>query len=1174
VHTEYSLLDGAARVKALLARAEKLGQSHVAVTDHGNMYAAWELYHAAQGTGVTPIIGLEAYVAPESRFHKMAVKWGQARTEGDAVEGGKDISGGGKYLHMTSWAQDATGLRNLFAMQSQAFLTGQYGKPRIDLELMAEHAAGVMVSTGCPSGGVQTRLRLGQFDKAVAYAGTLKEIFGAGNVFCELMDHGLGIERDVRDGLMQVAKQVGLPFLVTNDSHYVERDDAPDHDSLLAVNVGKNLDDPTRFRFDGDGYYLKTAAEMRGIDSSEAWAQGCDNTLLLAERVSADAYAPVYASRDLSPEFPVPAGETQVSWLRKEVERGLRFRFGPEPSAEVVERTEYELKLIEEMGFPAYFLVVADLCDYARRNKIMVGPGRGSATGSMVAYVLQITELDPIRHGLIFERFLNPERVSMPDIDLDFDDRGRDQMIQYTFGKYGSDRVAQIITFGRIKAKAALKDATRILGLPYGLGEKLTKAFPPDRNGRSAGLACIDDPSAPQYAEAGRIRDLMAADPSAGKVLEVAHGLEGLIRSTGVHAAGVIICSEPLINVVPLSYREKDGTVIVGVQFAEAEELGLLKMDFLGLRNLSIIKDAIESIKSNRGVEVNLADLDEFDDVKTFELLARGDTLGVFQLDGSGMRALLRLLKPTRFVDIAAAVALYRPGPMAANAHTNYALRQNGQQEHTPIHPEVAEPLRDILGPTHQLVVFQEQVMQIPAVMAGYSLAEADNLRRAMGKKKKEILQKAEPDFLSRSVANGYSQEAAQAVWDVIMPFSEYAFNKSHSAGYAYIAYWTAWLKTNYPTEFMAALLTSVGDDRDRMALCLAEARHMGVQVLPPDINDSGMSFTAVGDAVRFGLGAISGLGEKVIAGLLAARDKHGRFATFLDYLNTVPATACNKKALEALIRAGAFDGLGHTRAGLMLGYEQAAKAANGVKKQKAKGQIDLFSELMDESEALEFGLDLHLSAPEWDTPLLLAAERDVLGLYVSGHPLDNVLPFLKSQRTHTVAEVLAEPGGKVTVCGLVSAIERRVSQAGNAWTKIALEDEGATMEICFFSKANKLLPEGLKRDDIVQITGKVQKRDDSVAIMGDALYVLEVPDGGMEPVTLWMREAQATSWLLDELRAALKAHPGDTPVQLQVMVSDVKGYLVELPDYEVRVDRGFQADIKALLGDSAILPR
>ncbi len=698
VHTEYSMLDGAAKITPLMAETARLDMPAVGMTDHGNMFGAYEFFQQAGQAGVKPIIGIEAYVAPETRFLKKPVFWAESgRREVDLDGEGGDVSGGGAYTHMTMLAADADGLRNLFRLSSVASLEGFYRKPRMDRELIAEHARGIIATTGCPSGEVQTRLRLGQPAKALEAAAAYRDIFGPENFFLELMEHGLAIERSVRQGLLDIAQKLNLRPLATNDSHYVTQDQAPAHEVLLCVGTGKTMDDPKRFKLEGGGYYIKSPAEMREIWDGQV-PGACDSTLLIAERVQ--PYDDVFKHVDRMPRFPVPDGETQSSWLRKEVADGIRFRFGASPSQEILDRIEYELSVIEKMGFPAYFLVVADICQHARASKIGLGPGRGSATGSMVAYVLGITDLDPIEHSLIFERFLNPERITMPDIDLDFDERGRGDMIRYVTEKYGDDRVSQILTFGTIKAKAAVKDSCRVLGYPYAIGDRITKAFPAAVMGKEIPLSGIFEPAHERYSEAGELRALYEEDAEVKRILDTARGIEGLTRGTGVHAAGVILSSEPLADVLPIHRREDDGAIITGFPFVQCEDMGLLKMDFLGLRNLTVLADAIENIIANRGIEIDLAKL-PLEDEPTYELLARGDTLGVFQLDGGPMRSLLKLMAPTAFGDIAAVLALYRPGPMAANTHINYADRKNGRQKVEPDPPRAgagarADPGRDL----------------------------------------------------------------------------------------------------------------------------------------------------------------------------------------------------------------------------------------------------------------------------------------------------------------------------------------------------------------------------------------------------------------------------------------------------------------------------------------------
>src|SRR5690348_17250571 len=796
VHTEYSMLDGAARLKDLFAEVKTQGMTHVAMTDHGNMYGAAEFHRQAKDAGITPVIGIEAYVAPEARSNSNRVLWGQPHQKKD------DVSAGGAYLHKTIWAQNKQGLHNLFKLSSRSYAEGWLVKwPRMDKEILAEHSAGLMASTGCPSGELQTRLRLGQFDEALKAAAEWRDIFGKENYFLELMEHNLDIERRVRDGLLEIGRKLGIPPVVTNDSHYTREKDAESHDLLLCIQTGKTLADADRFRLEGGGYYIKSAAEMYRLDSSDIWQEGCRNSqLLIADRVDASG---MFEFRNLMPRFPIPGGyESEDELFAAEVWKGMESRYPGGYDERRRTQAEYEIQVICQMGFPAYFLVVADFINWAKNNGIAVGPGRGSAAGSIVAYAMGITDLDPIDHGLIFERFLNPERVSMPDVDIDFDERRRVEVIRYVTEKYGADKVAMIGTYGKIKAKNAIKDSARVLGYPYAMGDRLTKAMPADVLGKGIDLSGITDSSHPRYSEAGEIRAMYENEPDVKKVIDTAKGVEGLVRQMGVHAAGVIMSSEPIVDHAPVWVRHTDGVTITQWDYPHCESLGLLKMDFLGLRNLTIMDDAIKMVKANKGIDLEMLAL-PLDDPKTFELLCRGDTLGVFQFDGGPMRSLLRQMQPDNFEDISAVGALYRPGPMGANSHTNYALRKNGQQEITPIHPKLAEPLEDILGATYGLIVYQEQVMAIAQKVAGYSLGKADLLRRAMGKKKKSVLDAEFVGFEAGMKERGYSAAAIKTLWDILVPFADYAFNKAHSAAYGLVSYWTAYLKANYPAEYM-----------------------------------------------------------------------------------------------------------------------------------------------------------------------------------------------------------------------------------------------------------------------------------------------------------------------------------------------------------------------------------
>ncbi|MET0692910.1 MAG: DNA polymerase III subunit alpha, partial [Propionibacteriaceae bacterium] len=926
VHSEYSMLDGAARVGDLMHGAEEMGMPAIAVTDHGNLFGAYEFYKQSKNTSVKPIIGLEAYVTPKThRSERKRVRWGDG--------GGDDVSGAGAFTHMTLLSETTEGMHNLFRLGSRASLEGFFYKPRMDRELLNEYHKGLIATTGCPSGEVQTYLRLGKYDEAIASAAEFRDLFGAENYYVELMDHGLSIETRVRQDLLKIAKELHLPLVATNDLHYAHKDDAAAHEVLLCVQSGSTMADANRFKFDGDSYYLKSPAEMRALFSE--LPEACDNTLAIAERCNISF---TEGNGTYMPRFPCPPGENEDSWFIKEVEKGLRERYPHGITAAVRARADFECGIIASMGFQGYFLVVADFITWAKKNGIRVGPGRGSGAGSIAAYAMRITDLDPLEHGLLFERFLNPERISMPDFDIDFDERRRGEVIRYVSDRYGDDRVSMIVTYGTIKAKQAVKDASRVLGYPYAMGDRITKSMPAPVMGKDVPLSKIFDTEHSRYGEGGEFRALYNSDTDVKSVVDTAAGLEGLKRSSGVHAAGVIMSSEPLIDIIPIMKREQDGAIITQFDYPTCESLGLIKMDFLGLRNLTVLDDAVANVTLNRGHDLVLEDL-ALDDAASYDLLARGDTLGVFQLDGGPMRSLLKSMRPDAFADISAVLALYRPGPMGADSHNKYARRKTGREPVVPIHPELEEPLEEILGETYGLIVYQEQVMQIAQKVAGYTLGHADLLRKAMGKKKKEVLDAEYVGFEAGMKENGYSAEAVKTLWDILVPFSDYAFNRAHTAAYGLVSYWTAYLKANYPAEFMAALLTSVADDKDKMAIYLAECRRMGIQVLPPDVNESAANFTPVGTDIRFGLTAVRNVGSNVVDGIVAAREEHGKAVNFHGFLDQVPLVVCNKRVIESLVKAGAFDSMGHTRRGLMSVYDGAIDGVLDLKRNEAHGQ-------------------------------------------------------------------------------------------------------------------------------------------------------------------------------------------------------------------------------------------
>jgi DNA polymerase-3 subunit alpha len=1161
VHSEYSMLDGAARIQPLVQEAVAQGMPAVAVTDHGNTFAAFEFYKAAQAAGIKPIIGIEAYVTPGThRSDKSRVQWGTPEQRSD------DVSGSGAYTHMTLLSETTEGMHNLFRLSSISSLEGYYFKPRMDREILQKYSKGLIATTGCPSGEIQTRLRLGQYDAARAAAAEFQDIFGKENYFAEIMDHGLEIERRVTGDLLRIAKDLGIPLVGTNDLHYTHQHDAKSHEALLCVQSGSTLADPNRFKFDGDGYYVKSAAEMRQIfrDHPEA----CDNTLLIAERCDVS----FNTSANFMPRFPVPPGETEESWFIKEVEKGLHFRYPNGIPDAVRKQADYEVEVISSMGFPGYFLVVADFINWAKDNGVRVGPGRGSGAGSMAAYAMRITDLDPLEHGLIFERFLNPDRVSMPDFDVDFDDRRRGEVIQYVTEKYGDERVAQIVTYGTIKAKQALKDAGRVLGFPFSMGEKLTKAMPPAVMGKDMPLDGMFNPEHPRYKEASEFRAVIESDPEAKTVFDTALGLENLKRQWGVHAAGVIMSSHPLIDIIPIMKREQDGQIVTQFDYPSCESLGLIKMDFLGLRNLTIISDALANIRMNRGEELVLEDL-SLDDRASYELLARGDSLGVFQLDGGPMRALMRLMKPDNFGDISALIALYRPGPMGANSHTNYALRKNGLQEITPIHPEFEESLKDILEESYGLIIYQEQVMAIAQRVAGFSLGQADILRRAMGKKKKSELDKQFEGFQAGMHANGYSDGAVNALWEILLPFSDYAFNKAHSAAYGVISYWTAYLKAHYPAEYMAALLTSVGDSKDKMALYLNECRRMGIKVLPPDVRESINFFAAVGEDIRFGLGAVRNVGTNVVEGIVQARQKEN-FTSFHDFLKKVPLHVANKRTVESLIKAGAFDSMGDTRRALVEIHEDAVEAAVDQKRNEAQGAIGFdFDSLYDEVE--EVAPPKVPNRPEWTKKDKLAFERDMLGLYVSDHPLAGLEVPLAKHASIAINNLLEsedlQDGDQVTVAGLVTSVQHRVAKAsGNPYGMITIEDFHGEITIMFMGKTYLEFQSMLQQDAILAVRGRISRRDDGMNLHAQSAFTPDV--GAFDaagPLSLLVPEQRATERVIEDLADVLRRHAGETEVMLKMHRGGrAKVFEVPLP---VTVTADLFGDLKSLLGPQCL---
>ncbi|MBN2114896.1 MAG: DNA polymerase III subunit alpha [Acidimicrobiia bacterium] len=1153
------MLDGAGRVDDVMAAVVADGQPAVAITDHGVLYGAVDFYKAAVAAGVKPIIGMEGYLTPGSRFDRPPRR--------------EDIR-----YHITLLAVDDRGYRNLVKLASRAFLEGFYYKPRMDVELLAEYSAGLIGTTGCLGGHVPQLLAPDAYDEegnvgvardfeaAAAAAAMYQDIFGRENFFVEIMDHGVAAQQRVLPDLVAVARRIGAPLLASNDCHYTRREEAEAHDVLLCIQTGAQVSDPGRFRFQGSGYYVKSAAEMRTQFPEADFPGACDNTLAVAERCSLE----MEFGRIRLPHFPVPAGQTEASYLQSLALAGARERYGDPLPVAVQERLDYELRVIADMGFPAYFLIVWDLMRYAREQGIRTGPGRGSAAGSIVSYALRITDLDPLRYGLIFERFLNPGRRQLPDIDMDFDERYRSEMIRYVSERYGSDHVAQIVTFSTIKGRQALRDSARVLGYPYALGDRVAKAMPPPILGREATLAQVLQPPGEGaesivrdfHSNGAGLRELHATDPDARRVIDTARGLEGLRRQDSIHAAAVVISPEPLTEIVPVQQKGEGTEVVTQFEMHAIEELGLLKMDFLGLRNLSTIERSLELIEENTGSRPDI-DRVPLDDPAVYAMLSRGDAIGIFQLEGSGMRSLMRSLRPDRFEDIIALVSLYRPGPLGAKTHELYADRKNGRAPVEYPHPDLAE----VLAETYGIMVYQEQVMQAAQIMAGYSMIEADTLRKAMGKKIPAVMAQQEEQFARGCASQGHSEALARRLSEVISHFAGYGFNKSHAAGYALIAYQTAWLKARYPAEYMAALLTSAKRDKDRTALYLNECRAMGLRVLVPDVNRSESDFVARGGVVLFGLSAVRNVGEGVVDLVTQERRRGGPFADFQDFVGRVDPTVLNKRTVESLIKAGAFDATGAPRQGLLTVFEQVIDAALTRRRAEDMGQFSLFGgqEVSLEEAALVIP-DL-----EWDKATRLAFEKEMLGLYVSDHPLFGVETALRAAATASIAALSDEKdGATVTVGGIVGAVSRRYSRNGEPMLFFQLEDLEGSVEVFCFPRVTAEHGHKVRPDAIVTVNARVDQRGDAVKLVALSLAEPDLSSGPM--VRLQVPAARMSREFAARLRTVLANHPGMAPVFLH-MTGEDQDTVVRLGDeHRVEPRTALYAELRELLGPAAIL--
>ncbi len=1173
--TESSMLDGAARVEELVLAAKADGQRALGITDHGNMYGVIEFYETCRKHGITPVIGLEAYMAANSRFDRPPRRGKMDDTGGD-TEGGQKL-----YHHLTLLATNNLGYDNLRQLSSRAFLEGYYYKPRLDWELLEEHSRGLVATSGCLGGVVLQALLQDDYKKALELAGRLQTIFGAENFFIEMQDHGIPEQVRTNPQLLDIARDLQAPLLATNDLHYVNHGDAAMHDALLCIGTGSLVADPQRFRFHSDQHYLKSAAEMRYLfrDIPEA----CDNTLAIAERVDLT----IEFGNNALPEFAIPpelAGATHKEgadrFLAHLTFEGARERYGDGLPDEVVERLNYELGVVADMGFSDYFLVVWDLIRHAREKGIRVGPGRGSAAGCCVAYCLKIVDLDPIRYGLIFERFLNPGRKQMPDIDMDFDERYRGDMIRYAAERYGADHVAQIVTFSTIKARAAVRDAARVLGYPPQLGDQIAKAMPPLVMGQDLPLQACFEPMPGyegRYVEAAELRSLYETNSDVTHVIDTAKGFVDKRRQDGIHAAAVVITRGPVLDYVPVQRKASpnaspdEAPIVTQYEATAIEKLGLLKMDFLGLRNLAIIERTLDLIRRGHGCNVDI-DHAPLDDPKVFEMLQLGNSIGIFQLEGEKMRQLMRRLAPTSFDDIAALIALYRPGPLSVNAHNDYADRKNHRQDVSYDHPDLAE----ILGETSGLMIYQEDIMRVATKIAGFSMTEADDLRKACSKKIREMIQAQRAKFVEGAEREGYGRELGEAIFNKIEPFADYAFNKSHAYGYALVAYQNAWLKANYPVEYMSALLTSFRDDKDKASLYLNEARQMRITVGVPDVNESfgeyAPSLTAP-QTILFGMAAVRNVGEAIVEKIVAEREGAGPFDSVYDFVRRVDPSVLNRRTMESLIKAGAFDSMGVPRLGLLLKVDELIEVTLSRRKDLSLGISTLFAALDADGGNDWEGTDVSIADVEFDQTVKLDFEREMLGTYVSDHPLYAVEHVLATKTDGTLvslreqADELAKSNRPFKIGGIFSEVQLRTTKDGRSYARTVVEDLGGSVEVNFSSKVFEKCSGYLAKDNIVIVKVRVDVRDEEPRFGAMDVEVLHVNQGDGE-LRLSFRPEDFTSTAIAKLKEILQRYPGPSPVILETGL-DGKAFKLG-PDFKVAIS-SVVGDLRSEFGRNVI---
>ncbi|EYE88597.1 DNA polymerase III subunit alpha [Fervidicella metallireducens AeB] len=1123
VHTEYSLLDGSGRIKNLVKRAKELGMDALAITDHGVMFGVIDFYKVCKEEGIKPIIGCEVYVAPRSLYKK---------------ESGID----GENYHLVLLAKNNEGYKKLMKIVSKAFVDGFYYKPRVDDELLKENAGDLIALSACLGGEIQSLLLNGSYEKAKEKAIKYRDIFGDENFYLELQDHGMEEQRRVNKELLKLSEETGIPLVATNDVHYVKQEDANAHEILLCIQTGKTVDDAERMKFPGDEFYLKSPEEMKDLFKFSPTA--IENTVKIAEQCNVDFEFNVTKL----PKFETPEGMTSKEYLRKLCFEGLYKKYGT-PSQKAIDRLNYELSVIEKMGYVDYFLIVWDFIRYANENGIITGPGRGSGAGSIVAYTLNITKLDPLKYSLLFERFLNPERVSMPDIDSDFCYERRQEVIDYVVSKYGKDRVAQIVTFGTMAARAVIRDVGRALNYPYAEVDVIAKMIPMELNMTISKAIEMNPELKREYEENERVKYL----------IDISKSLEGLPRHSSTHAAGVVISSAPITEYVPVSKNEE--TIVTQFPMGTLEELGLLKMDFLGLRTLTVLRDAVDLINKNRGIKLDLDNID-YDDKRVYEMISQGHTEGVFQIESTGMTNFMKELKPSDLEDIIAGISLYRPGPM--DQIPTYIKNKNNPENIE----YLDEKLKPILDVTYGVMVYQEQVMEIVRNIAGYSLGRSDLVRRAMSKKKHSVMEQERKNFIygledengnvivPGAVRNGVSAEVANKLFDLMMDFASYAFNKSHAAAYAVVAYQTAYLKKHYPVEYMAALLTSVMGSNDKVAFYIHACRKMGIEVLPPDINESYVNFSVIDNKIRFGLAAIKNVGKAAILSIIKERENKGSFTGFTDFCERVNLSEVNKRAVESMIKSGAFDSLGFKRSQLMAVYDKIMDSVSNNRKKNIDGQLSLFG--IETAPIIQ--KDDFPDIKEFDKKYLLAMEKEMLGLYISGHPLDEYEDEIEALTNYKISEIVniehdegagveykVEDGQKVIIGGIISGINIKSTRKNEIMSFVNLEDMYGNIELLLFPKVHDRFKGFVVEDNIILVKGRISIREEEQPkVIVEEIEPLRkrTKDGKINEVKvkkLFIRILDEKAQMQEEIKTILKNHSGSCPVYLFMAKSNKK---------------------------------